>query len=90
MTGAAGLALGPCFMCGVPFWFDPETVTSVRIDPVTGLAPDLGGDPERARREPLCPPCCRAANRIRRPGGLEPLDETDSAAALLAQLRGQR
>jgi hypothetical protein len=72
------VAVAPCFMCGVPFSFHPDLVTSVPIDPVTGLTPDLGGDPERAYRQPLCPPCCKLANVERRKRGLELLDERDS------------
>jgi hypothetical protein len=66
------------FMCKVPFHFDADRVTSVPIDPVTGLPPDLGGDPERARREPICPSCCRLANAERKTRGLELLDKRDS------------
>ena len=58
MTAPELLGIAPCFMCKQPFAFDPDRVTSISIDPVTGLPPDLGGDPGRARREPLCPPCC--------------------------------
>lgn len=72
------VAVAPCWLCGKPFTFHPGLVTSVLIDPQTGQAPDLGGDPRRARREPLCPACCRAANRERARRGLEPLDERDS------------
>jgi hypothetical protein len=69
---------GPCFMCGQPFSFDPDQVTSVPIDPVTGLPPDLGGQAGRAVRQPICPPCCKRANVERAKRGLEPLDERDS------------
>jgi|HubBroStandDraft_3_1064219.scaffolds.fasta_scaffold403110_2 hypothetical protein len=72
------VAVGPCFMCRVPFSFHPDLVTSVLIDPQTGLAPDLGGDPDRAQREPICPACCHIANDQRRQAGLELLDERDS------------
>jgi hypothetical protein len=73
------LGIAPCWMCKQPFAFDPDRVTSVLIDPVTRLAVDLGGDPGRARREPICPLCCRLANIERARRGLEPLDETDTA-----------
>jgi len=79
MPPAEMIAFGPCWACGTRFAFDPDKVTSVLIDPQTRLAPDLGGDPRRARREPLCPPCCVAANRYRRANGLELLDETDTS-----------
>lgn len=77
MTGYMAV-FGPCFMCRVPFSFHPDLVTSVPIDPVNGLPPDLGGDPDRAQREPICPSCCRLANVERRQRGLELLDERDS------------
>lgn len=72
------IAVRPCWVHKGLFMFNPDLVTSVLIDPVTGLSPDLGGDPGRARREPVCPDCCRTLNpeRVRR--GLEPLDERDS------------
>ncbi|MGH3783119.1 MAG: hypothetical protein ACRDRO_21475 [Pseudonocardiaceae bacterium] len=73
MTGQGGmLAIGPCFSCEQPFAFDPDTIQSVPIDPVTGLPPDLGGDPARARNEPICAPCRRLANPIRVKAGLAP------------------
>lgn len=55
MTAPGMLGAAPCFMCKHPFWFDPDRVTSASIDPETGLPPDLGGDPRRARRG-LAPP----------------------------------
>jgi len=73
------VAIGPCWMCKRPFPFDPDRVASVLIDPVTRRAPDLGGDPARAQREPICPDCCQVANVHRRRAGLELLDETDTA-----------
>jgi len=72
------IALGPCWACRRVFEYHPDLVQSVLIDPVTGLAPDMGGDPQRARREPLCPDCCKLANAERRRRGLELLDERDS------------
>jgi hypothetical protein len=79
MTAPDMLGIAPCYACKQPFAFDPDRVTSVSIDPVTGLPPDLGGDPGRARREPLCPRCCRIANVERAARGLALLDETDTA-----------
>lgn len=87
MTGWL-VALAPCFMCGRPFQFHPDLVTSIHVDPVTGLPPDLGGDPARARREPLCPPCCRLANPERARRGLAPLDERDSLDVARETARG--
>lgn len=73
---------GLCFACKRPFDFDPDSVPSVPIDPVTGLPPDLGGDPERARREPICPSCARSANVRRRKAGQALFDERDSMERL--------
>jgi hypothetical protein len=73
------VAIGPCWGCKVPFPYDPDRVTSLLIDPVTQTAPDLGGDPARAQREPLCPRCCKTVNVLRARAGLELLDETDSS-----------
>jgi hypothetical protein len=66
------LAIGPCFLCKSRFQFDPDRVTSVFIDPVTGLPPDLAedGTPKemdrealaRSVRRPLCPSCIDLAN----------------------------
>ena len=77
MTGYMAV-FGACFVCKVPFYFHPDLVASVPIDPVTGLPPDLGGDPDRAQREPICPSCCHLANVERRQAGMELLDERDS------------
>ncbi len=71
MTGIFA-AFGPCFSCGVPFYFDPDKVPSVPVDPATGLPPDLGGDPQRATRRPVCVSCRRRANPARIAAGLRP------------------
>lgn len=65
-------AFAPCFMCKEPFFFDPETVISVPIDPVTGLPPDLGGDPARAVKQPIDARCLQVAAAQRRRRGLPP------------------
>lgn len=67
------LAFGSCWTCKQPFWFDPDLVLSVPIDPASGLPPDLGGDPGRARREPLCPPCGENIAVARARAGRPPL-----------------
>lgn len=71
-------AYSACIGCRRTFCYDPHTVPSIPVDPVTGLPPDLGGDPQRARREPICPQCCRAANVMRRENNLPPFPEGDS------------
>ena len=63
--------LGSCWFCKGPMTFNPEKVPSLPIDPVTGLTPDLGGDPGRATREPLCRVCVEKANVMREAAGLE-------------------
>lgn len=75
MTDGPEVALGLCFTCKQPFAFDPVTVPSVPIDPVTGLPPDLGGDAGRARREPICPDCVQRVNVERQRRGLPLLRE---------------
>jgi hypothetical protein len=67
------IALGPCFVCGGPFAFDPDTVASIPIDPATGLPPDLGHtDPANAVNRPVCPSCVTLANAARKARGLPP------------------
>lgn len=66
------LALAPCIVCAVPFSFDPDTVPSMPIDPVTGKPPDLGGDPARATNQPICPACIKIVDPIREARGLQP------------------
>jgi len=73
------IAVAPCIVCGRRFAFDVDRVQAVLMDRETMLTPDLGGDPDRAQREPICPACCKLANVIRRQAGLELLDETDTA-----------
>lgn len=74
------LAHAPCFTCKTAFWFHPDLVPSVWIDPATGLPPDLGGDPERARQEPLCPRCIRETlNPALRKAGKPTLSEHDTS-----------
>lgn len=65
------LAMAPCYACGQLFGFNPHTVVSVPIDPVTGLPPDVAADgtnitpdPEavsRAVSRPLDNACARRA-----------------------------
>lgn len=70
MTGYL-VVLGECFVCRRPFTFNPHLVPSIPIDPVTQRPPDLGGDPERAQREPICESCVERVNRIRESLGEE-------------------
>jgi hypothetical protein len=78
MNGVA-IWISPCWLCGHSFMFDIDRVASILIDTVTRLAPDLGGDPSRAEREPVCPSCCKTANAERRKRGMTVFfDERDS------------
>lgn len=77
MTDGYMFAFGPCWACKQLFGFDPDAVPSIPIDPVTGRPPDLGGDPERAVRQPICPACIDEANRQRALVDLPPIRPTD-------------
>lgn len=73
-------ACGTCWGCGTQFWFDPDKVPSITIDPDTGVPPDV--DPEtraplpqprqvqRTVQSPVCPRCVRSFNAARRAAGL--------------------
>lgn len=69
-------ALVRCFTCGALFPCDPETVPSVYIDPITNCPPDtlpadeIEAATERARRQPLCPPCVSRINKRRAANGM--------------------
>lgn len=78
MSEGVAFCMGACFGCKRTFCFDPQSVPSLAIDPVTGKTPDLGGDPGRAVRQPLCPDCCKAANIERAKVGLPLFPEGDS------------
>ena len=69
------LLVGPCWACKRRFVFDPRTVTSLWVDPVTQLPPDLGGDRARARREPLCSGCLALVNAARAEKGAPPVPD---------------
>lgn len=78
MSDPQFLALGRCFTCDKAFDFDPESVTTVLIDPVTNRPPDVGPDAERIDPDPIavdravpklvCPECVieirKAGNRF--------------------------
>jgi hypothetical protein len=61
------IGLGPCYLHGGLFEFDPDTVVTVLVDPQTGRPPDVGesGEPctvdpaaeARAVQRPICDPC---------------------------------
>jgi hypothetical protein len=67
------IVLGQCFACGRAFTFNPHRVPSIPIDPVTRRPPDMGGDPARARREPICETCFDRANELRVARGEQPV-----------------
>lgn len=63
--------MGPCYIHGGLFAFDPDLVNTVLVDPVTRMPPDVQPDPgtpaldERMARSypaPVCVPCCRRVN----------------------------
>ena len=62
-------AFGPCWSCGRAFTFHPDLVPSLPIDPATNLPSDMGGDPDRVVRQPICQDCVDRANDKRRRDG---------------------
>jgi len=52
------IVMGPCFVCGRPFTFNPHSVPSFPTDP---------GDP--STREPICSSCIVKVNEQRRKNG---------------------
>jgi hypothetical protein len=84
------VAVGPCFVHGGVFRYDPERVPTVLIDPDTGRPPDVGADAQpvtpdpaavaRAVARPYCPGCAVKLNAARRGRGQQPVfDETDTS-----------
>jgi len=63
------LAVSSCWSCGRRFCFDPDRVPSIPIDPETGRTSDMGGDPARCVRQPVCATCVEIANENRRAAG---------------------
>lgn len=61
----------PCFACKRPFLFHPDLVPSIPIDPTNGLPADMGGDPAKVEREPICRSCVQEANANRLAAGRE-------------------
>lgn len=72
------IAFGSCYGCGDRFAYDPDTVTSVFVDPVTRRPPDVDENgrrqpidreaAERAVRCPICPTCTALVVGRRRAG----------------------
>lgn len=91
---AALIATGPCVVHDGIFSFDPDRVTTIVWDPVTGNPPDVDPvtgllvdppDPVRQARSykaQICPPCCKRLNDWLRADGQAPkFDETDTSKA---------
>jgi len=97
VSPGVAFAMAPCYLHKGLFCFDPESVTSLRIDPQTGRPPDVNanGEPaepsqaaqDRSVREPICPDCCKRVNPDRRALGLELLPEGDSMDNLARLLK---
>lgn len=80
-------ALGPCYVHGGIFEFDPDRVLSVMVDPVTNRPPDVDAEGntielsmedfraavDRAVKKPVCPDCVEKLNATRARRGLGPL-----------------
>jgi hypothetical protein len=58
-------AYSACINCGVPFFYNPERVPSIRVD-------EHGRPSPTGRREPVCQTCMDAANARRVAAGLPP------------------
>jgi hypothetical protein len=76
------ICYGSCLGCGTWFPFDPNRVPFMLYDPVAGTTVELGGDPAKATREPICRWCCIAANPRRQDNGFELLPTHDTAEGL--------
>jgi hypothetical protein len=73
MTDPLVLGIGTCYLHNGPITFDPESITTVWIDPQTNLPPDVDAnakpitpDPEamdRLVQRPICDPCVAKVNR---------------------------
>jgi hypothetical protein len=74
------VGVAPCWGCREPFAFDPDTVPCIPIDPESGLPPDLGGNPQTAVKQPICPQCVREFNALRRAAGQTLLWKEDDSA----------
>lgn len=80
MSDGVMVAIGPCWLCGNIFEYDPETVHSILIDPQTQRAVDVGADGQqfqpgaealaRSVRQPFCPACVSKVNQLRAAQGL--------------------
>lgn len=55
--------MGPCFVCGTTFSYNPNKVPSIRVD--REGRPDM-----RGRREAICESCMEEVNRQREAAGL--------------------
>lgn len=66
------IGLGMCGLCRATFAFDPGTVPVMTLDLVTGLPPDVGGDPARAKPYPICDGCVGDVEQARARQGLAP------------------
>jgi hypothetical protein len=89
------VAMGPCFVHGAVFLFDPDRVTSVLVDPVTGAPPDVDPDPATpdmddrvagryAGRSARCAASSSTTRRAAQGRG-RPFDETDTSGGQVQQ-----
>jgi hypothetical protein len=64
------LALGPCYLCGAPFSFDPDTVPSVMVDERTNAVATDDTPAELRVRKQLCDDCVERIEALRKEQGL--------------------
>ena len=74
MSGVGpSLAVGPCWVCGRRFLFDPDDVATVYIDRIRGEPPDPDDDNAlaRSRRMQVCYRCAKSVAEERLQHGLD-------------------
>lgn len=80
------MARAACFIHRGYFWFDPDHVVVVYVDPLTAMPVDVDLQSERMKgqlyvKEPICDDCVRTVNAERIIQGLEPIETAALRAA---------
>jgi len=86
----AVVAFVPCYVHGGIFTCNPDLVTTVLVDPVTGYPPDVEPDPAtpalgvrmaRSGQRFICQPCC---GRLNQEVGYEKFPRLDDGKQVIA------